>query len=124
MECEDFDFINLRGLDVMGLAQFERGFNRWLGPAAHWIGFEILLAQIPVFAKILPVVRSLLDGQRRGAGKTAKRQFNRRNPAHGTPACAVFEHCGVINAAHHLAAWAVIFCNAQCMPCLVRGEIC
>ena len=124
MEGDDFDLINLRGLNVMGLAQLERCLNRWLGPAAHRIGFEILLAQVPICAKILPVFRRLLDGQRRGAGKAAKRQFYRRNPGHSAPACAVFEHCGVVNAAHHLAARAVVFCNPERVSCLVRGQVC
>ena len=53
--------------------------------------------------------------ERRGAGEAARGQTRRRDTAQSAPTGAILEHGWVIDAAHHLAAGAVIFCDPHGM---------
>ena len=106
----------------MGPAQGQDSLNWGLGPATDRVGFEVLLQNEPALTQIRPVFRGAFDRDGRRTGEAFRRQQNGRDAGHRAPACAIFEHGGMVNAAHHLAAGAVIFGNAQRVTGLIGGQ--
>ena len=115
-----FDLLDLMCAKTMLLHQAAGALNRGLRPAANGVGFVILLAHVPPLTKICPITVGFFDGDGGSACKSLSRELGGSDPCHGAPARPVFEHSGMINAAHHLAPRAVIFSDAKCMPGFFR----
>ena len=104
--------------------QLRRRLDRRLRPAAHRIGLEILLVDAPARAHIAPQAGDVIafQGDCRRPGKAFARQTCRRRPRHGAPARTVLDHGRIVDAAHHLAARAVVLGNAQRLAGRCRVE--
>ena len=109
----NFDMGDRLGGQVVGAAQMQGGFDRGLCPAADRVGFVILFEHVPARAEIGPERRCLFHGECGGAGEAGQGEVHRRNAGHGAPAGAVLDHCRGVDTAHHLAAGAVIFGDAE-----------
>ena len=82
-------------------------------PNGNEVRFEILLQDEPVNAKILPMLCLQCEG--RGASKSRLGYSRGRDSTHSTPALAIFDHGGMVDAAHHLTARPMVFGNAHRM---------
>ena len=109
-DLDPFDLI--RG-QIMRVAMGQNPFDWGLCPTADGVGFVILFQRIPAFAKIRPGFRHLFHNQGWSAGETGLCQRHRRGPRHRPPSSAVFQHRGMVDQPHHLAARTVVFCNSQ-----------
>src|SRR5262249_43597448 len=106
---------NLLRREAVRPLQFERGLDGWLRPAAHRIGFEILLADAPARAEIAPESRSVVAfGYQCGcAGEALAREQRRGDTYVRAPARAVLDHGRRIAGAQDLPARPEVFGDAE-----------
>ena len=115
MEGVDLDVSYVIGAEPVCQHQITHAVDRRMRPAADRIGLYILRLHHPAAAEIGPEGCRLfsLDRDRRRAGETTFGQNGRGDTDHRTPARPVMQHAGVRDLAHHLAAGAVIFGDAD-----------
>ena len=102
------------------LLQGQRRFDRRLRPAAYRIGLEVLLANPPARAQVIPVARGIVafDRHRRRAGESARASSAAVTPAWAPQPEPSLTIDGEVADTRQLAARAEIFGDAQ----RVRGS--
>ena len=107
---------------MMRVIKSQCAFHCRLRPTTNGVRLEILINHQPLLAQIGPNIGNIigLNGQGRCAGKAGVGHEAGTDAGHRSPARSIFEHCRMIDAAHHLRARAVIFGNAQGVPRLVN----
>ena len=115
MEGIDLDVTDVIGAKTIRQHQITHAVDRRMCPAADRIRLYILRLHDPAAAKIGPEGCRLLslDRDRRRTGKAAFGKDGRGDADHRTPARPVMQHAGIRDLAHHLAAGAMIFGDAD-----------